>query len=92
MDFVVPLGEELLSSFLGGIRSFLIDKKIGSSRQLLRVLREIRTSFLCLKQASSTRQVLDSKRFYNKDSHSRLSKRETCVNPILEYQEVTYIP
>ena len=36
--------------------------------------------FLYLKQASSTRQVLEAKRFYNKDSHSKLSKRETCVN------------
>ena len=48
--------------------------------------------FLFLKQASSTRQVLEAKSFCNEDSHSRLSKRETCVNPILEYQEVTYIP
>ena len=36
--------------------------------------------FLYLKQASNTRQVLEAKRFCNEDSHSRLSKRETCVN------------
>ena len=48
--------------------------------------------FLYSKQASSTHQVLEAKRFCSEDSHSRLSKRETCVNPILEYQEVTYIP
>jgi len=35
--------------------------------------------FLYLKQASSTRQVLEAKRFCNEDSHSRLSKRKTCV-------------
>ena len=36
--------------------------------------------FLYLKQASSARQVLEAKIFYNGDSHSKLSKRETCVN------------
>ena len=45
MDFVVQSGGELLLSILGGIISFLIDKKTGSSRQLLRVLRENRSSF-----------------------------------------------
>ena len=36
---------ETLIEYLGGIRSFLIDKKTGSSRQLLRVLRDNRNSF-----------------------------------------------
>ena len=67
MDFVVPLGEELLSSFLGGIRSFLIDKKTGSSRQLLRVLKEIRTSF-CV----SSKQVAPVKYSRQKDSATKI--------------------
>ena len=45
MDFVVQSGGELLLSILGGIISFLIDKKTCISRQLLRVLRENRNSF-----------------------------------------------
>ena len=45
MNFVVQSGGELLLSILGGIISFLIDKKTGSSRQVLRVLREMRNSF-----------------------------------------------
>ena len=36
--------------------------------------------FLYSKQVSSTRQVLEAKRLCSEDSHSRLSKRETCVN------------
>ena len=36
--------------------------------------------FLYLKQASSTRQVLEAKRLCIEDSHSKLSKRETCVD------------
>ena len=36
--------------------------------------------FLYLKQASSTRQVLEAKRFCIEDSHSKLSKREICVD------------
>ena len=35
---------------------------------------------LYLEQASSTRQVHEAKRFCNRDSHSKLSKRETYVN------------
>ena len=80
MNFVVQSGGELLLSILGGIISFLIDKKTGSSRQLLRVLRENMGFFLYLKQASSTRQVLEAKRFCIEDSHSKLSKWETCVD------------
>ena len=79
MDFVVLLGERLLPSLLGAIRCFLIDRRTGGSRQLLRMLRENRF-FLCLEQASSTRQVLETKRFCNEDSYSRLSKQETRVN------------
>ena len=36
--------------------------------------------FLYLEQASSTRQVLEAKRFCIEESHSKLSKRKTCVN------------
>ena len=35
---------------------------------------------LYLEQASSTRQVLEAKRFCIEDPHSKLRKRETCVN------------
>ena len=45
MNFVVQSGEKLLLSILGSIISFLIDKKTGSSRQLLRVLKENMNSF-----------------------------------------------
>ena len=48
--------------------------------------------FLYLELASSTRQVLEAKRFCNGDSHSKLSKRETCLNLFLEYQELTHTP
>ena len=80
MDFVVQSGGELLLSILGGIISFLIDKKTGSSRQLLRVLRENRSSF-CI----SSKRVVPVKYSREKDSvnggsHSKPSKRETCVN------------
>ena len=62
MDFVVQSGE-LLLSILGGIISFLIDKKTGSSRQLLRVLRENRSSF-CI----SSKRVIPVKYSRQKDS------------------------
>ena len=64
------------------------DRKLSTSTQNAKGKHEL---FLYLKQASSTRQILEAKGFCNEDSHSRLSKRETCVNPILEYQEVAYI-
>ena len=35
---------------------------------------------LYLEQASSTSQVLEAKRFCNRDSHSKLSKQKTCVD------------
>ena len=63
MDFVVQSGGELLLSILGGIISFLIDKKTGSSRQLLRVLRENRSSF-CI----SSKRVVPVKYSRQKDS------------------------
>ena len=63
MDFVVQSGGELLLSILGGIISFLIDKKIGSSRQLLKVLRENRSSF-CI----TSKQVVPVKYSRQKDS------------------------
>ena len=63
MDFVVQSGGELLLSILGGIISFLIDKKTGSSRQLLRVLRENRNSF-CI----SSKRVVPVKYSRQKDS------------------------
>ena len=64
------------------------DRQLSTTTQNAKGKQEL---FLYLKQASSTRLVLDAKRFYNEDSHSRLSKRKTCINPILGYQEVTYI-
>ena len=63
MDFVVQSGGELLLSILGGIISFLIDKKTDSSRQLLRVLRENRSSF-CI----SSKRVEPVKYSRQKDS------------------------
>ena len=36
--------------------------------------------FLYLKEVSSTRQVLEAKKFCNGGSHSSISKRETYVN------------
>ena len=63
MNFVVQSGGELLVSILGGIISFLIDKKIGSSRQLLKVLRENRSSF-CI----TSKQVVPIKYSRQKDS------------------------
>ena len=69
-------GEELLLSTL---KCSMIDRRTGSSRQLLRMLRK-KEFLLYLKEASSTRQVLEAKGFCSEDSHSRLSKRETCVN------------
>ena len=63
MDFVVQSGGELLLSILGGIISFLIDKKIGSFRQLLRVLKENRSSF-CI----SSKRVVPVKYSRQKDS------------------------
>ena len=79
-EFCCPIGGRTLIEYLGGIRSFLIDKGTGSSRQPLRVPKGKQGFFLYLKQVSGTRQVLEAKRFYKEDSHSRLSKRETCVN------------
>ena len=63
MDFVLQSRGELLLSILGGIISFLIDKKTGSSRQLLRVLRENRSSF-CI----SSKRVVPVKYSRQKDS------------------------
>ena len=63
MDFVVQSGGELLLSILGGIISFLIGKKTASSRQLLRVLRENRSSF-CI----SSKRVVPVKYSRQKDS------------------------
>ena len=80
MDFVVQSGGELLSSNLGALRCSLIDRR---TRKLLTTTQNAKGKhdiFLYLKQASSTRQVLKAKRFCNGDSHSKLSKRETCVN------------
>ena len=67
MDFVVQLGGELLLSILGGIISFLIGEKIGSSRQLLRVLRENRSSF-CI----SSKRVVPIKYSRKKDSVAKI--------------------
>ena len=92
MDFVVQIGGRSYLEYLGGIRGFLKDKRAVSSRQLLRVLREKQEFFLYLKKASSTHQVLEAKRLCSGDSHSKLSKRETCVNLFLEYQELTRTP
>ena len=58
-----PIKEKTLVEYLGGIRSFLTDKKIGSSRELLRVLREMRNSF-CI----SSKRVAPVKYSRQKDS------------------------
>ena len=63
MDFVVQSGGELLLSILGGIISFLIDKKTGGSRQLLRVLKENSSSFYI-----SSKRVVPVKYSRQKDS------------------------
>jgi hypothetical protein len=63
MDFVVQSRRKLLLSILGGIISFLIDKKTGNSRQLLRVLRENMSSF-CI----SSKRVLPVNYSRQKDS------------------------
>ena len=63
MDFVVQSGGELLLSILGGIISFLIDKKTHSSRQLLRVLKENMSSF-CI----SSKRAVPVKYSRQKDS------------------------
>ena len=63
MDFVVQSGGELLLIILGGIISFLIDKKTGSSPQVLIVLRENRSSF-CI----SSKRVVPVKYSRQKDS------------------------
>ena len=62
MDFVVQIGGRSHLEYLGGIRGFLIDKRTVISRQLLRVLKGKQEFFLYLKQASSTRQVLQAKK------------------------------
>ena len=69
MNFVVQSGGELLLSILGGIISFLIDKKTGSSRQLLRVLRENRNS-LCI----SSKRVVPVKYSRQEDSVIEIPK------------------
>ena len=48
-------------------------------------------NFLYLKQASSTRQVLEAKKLRSWNSLSSLSKQETRVN-LLEYQELISAP
>ena len=63
MDFVVQIGGRSHLEYLGGIRGFLIDKKTGSSRQLLRVLRENMSSF-CI----SSKRVVPVKYSRQKDS------------------------
>ena len=62
MDFVVQIGGRSHLEYLGGIRGFLIDKKTGSSRQLLSVLRENRSSF-CI----SSKRVVPVKYSRQKD-------------------------
>ena len=69
MDFVVQSGGELLLSILGGIISFLIDKKTGSSRQLLRVLRENWNSLCIL-----SKRVVLVKYSRQKDSITEIPK------------------
>ena len=63
MNFVVQSGGELLLTILGVIISFLIDKKTGSSQQLLRVLRENK-SYFCI----SSKRVVPIKYSRQKDS------------------------
>ena len=59
--------EKTLIEYLGGIRSFLIDKKTNSSQQLLRVLRENRNS-LCI----SSKRVVPVKYSRQKDYVSKI--------------------
>ena len=80
MDFVVQSGGELLSSTLGALRCSLIDRRTRKLSTTTQNAKGKQKLFLYSKQASSTSQVLETKRFYSEDSHSRLSKRETCVN------------
>ena len=70
MEFIVQSGGgELLLSILEGIISFLIDKKTGSCRQLLRVLRENMSSF-CI----SSKRVVPVKYSRQKDSVADIPK------------------
>ena len=62
MQTLLSKQEKTLIEYLGGIRSFLIDKKTDSSRQLLRVLRENRGSF-CI----SSKRVVPVKYSRQKD-------------------------
>ena len=80
MDFVVQSGGELLSSNLGALRCSLIDRRTRKLSTVTQNAKGKQNFFLYLKQASSTRQLLEAKKFCNGGSHSRLSKRETCVN------------
>jgi len=80
MDFVVQSGGELLLSTLGALRCSLIDRRTRKLSTTTQNAKGKQDFFLYLEQASSTRQVLETKRFCNEDSHSMLSKRETCVN------------
>ena len=80
MDFVVQIGGRSHLEYLGGIRGFLIDKRAGSSRQVLRLLRENMSSF-CI----SSKRVVPVKYSRQKDYVSKipivnLSKQETCVD------------
>ena len=79
MDFIVPLGEELLSS-IRRYKKFLDrqeDRWLSTTTQSATGKQNF---FLNLKQAGSTRQVPEAKRFCIGDSHSKLSKRKTCVD------------
>ena len=91
MDFVVQSGGELLLSILGGIISFLIDKKTGSSRQLLRVLRKNRSSF-CI----SSKRVVPVKYSRQKDSVTEIpivnQASGKLVSTYLEYQGLICTP
>ena len=80
MDFVVQSWGELLSSTLGALRCSLIDRRTRKLSTTTQNAKGEQEFFLYLKQAGSTRQVLELKRFCNGDSLSKLSKRETCVN------------
>ena len=80
MDFVVQIGGRSHLEYLGGIRGFLIDKRTGSSRQVLRLLRENKSSF-CI----PSKRVVPVKYSRQKDYVSKipivnLSKQETCVD------------
>ena len=78
MDFVVQSGGELLSSNLGALRCSLIDRRTRKLSTTTQNAKGKQDFFLYLEQVSSTRQVLETKRFCNEDSYSVSVYRQAC--------------